>query len=154
FVELMVPAFADLCVLHLRDTDGRLRQEHFAGADPAMEEPLAALERWPSLPTEPMSPNERACSTRKPILVRDLDMERVPPEQLAALGAGRVTAMRRLAVTSFICAPLLDEDGEAFGTLTFAYAASGRHYSRDDVPLAEELARRAAAAFQHAVRYE
>ena len=38
--------------------------------------------------------------------------------------------------------------------MTFAYAASGRRYGPDDVPLAEELARRVAPAVEQALRFE
>jgi serine phosphatase RsbU (regulator of sigma subunit) len=57
-------------------------------------------------------------------------------------------------VSSLLCAPLIDEKGEPFGTITFLHGVSTRQYRDDDVPIAEELARRAAAAFRHAEHFQ
>ncbi len=44
-------------------------------------------------------------------------------------------------------------DGKAIGTVTFALAASGRHYTQADLAMAEELASHASLAIQNARLY-
>lgn len=61
--------------------------------------------------------------------------------------------MRTIAPRSFIAAPLVAR-GRTLGVLTFVFSAgSTRRYLADDVPLAEELARRCALAVDNARLY-
>jgi PAS domain S-box-containing protein/excisionase family DNA binding protein len=57
--------------------------------------------------------------------------------------------MRQLGFRSMLTVPLAYQ-GRLLGALTLFYAASGRRYTEDDLALAEELARRAAAAVANA----
>ena len=56
---------------------------------------------------------------------------------------------RALGLKSAMIVPLLAGD-RAVGALTLVSAESGRRYSERDLPLATELARRAAVAVEHA----
>jgi signal transduction histidine kinase len=56
---------------------------------------------------------------------------------------------RGLGLTSALIVPLMSDD-RAIGTLTLVSAESERRYSERDLPLAMELARRAATAVEHA----
>jgi signal transduction histidine kinase len=60
--------------------------------------------------------------------------------------------LRAMNMKSYICAPLVSR-GRTIGVLTLALSRSGRRFSRADVPLAEELARRAALAVDNARLY-
>ena len=68
-----------------------------------------------------------------------------PDEELLRLS-------RVLGVRSSIVAPLAGR-GRVFGALTLATAESGRHFSDDDLAVAEDLARRAALAIDNARLY-
>jgi serine phosphatase RsbU (regulator of sigma subunit) len=127
-IEMLVPDFADLCMLRLLE-DQVFRLAHWSG-DRSMfsgGEPEIAVP-WDNT----RSVHREACDAREPVL---------------RLDPGPRTS-------SLLCAPLLDGDGKPFGTLTWVFGVSGRHHGDDDLPLARELARRAAAAFQHAWRFE
>jgi serine phosphatase RsbU (regulator of sigma subunit) len=145
FVRAVVPDLADVCVLHLRNENGGFDLEHFAVAESDLAEPFRASDRWNDLPAGLQTPNREACDTKEPVLIPDVRRDRIHHFATPGIGAG---------VTSILCAPLLAENGEAFGTITFMYAWSERRYRDHDVPVAKELARRAAASFQHAVRFE
>jgi two-component system sensor histidine kinase VicK len=60
--------------------------------------------------------------------------------------------MRELSLRSLMSVPVLAGTGAA-AAITFAAAESGRRFTEDDLRLAEELARRAAAAIENARLY-
>ena len=60
--------------------------------------------------------------------------------------------LRAMQMASYISVPLITR-GRTIGALTVAVGSSGRRYSRLDVPLVEELARRAALAVDNARLY-
>ena len=129
-IETLVPDFADLCLLRLLEENRVFRLAHWSG-DRSM---LAGSDPAPELVWDDpsSSAHRQACETGDPVLQLD---------------PGPRTS-------SMLVAPLFDSDGKPFGTLTSVFGASGRHHDEDDLPLARELARRAAAAFQHAWRFE
>ncbi len=61
--------------------------------------------------------------------------------------------LRGLGLRSHICVPLT-ASGRTLGVLTFATAESGRNYTRADLSVAEDLARRAAVAIENARLYK
>jgi signal transduction histidine kinase len=67
----------------------------------------------------------------------------------AASNEGHLEAMRTLDFCSMLTVPLRYEN-RLLGALTLFYADSKRQYSPEDVKLAEEIARRAAAALENA----
>jgi PAS domain S-box-containing protein len=145
FVSHVVPNLADICVLHLRAEDGRFDLEHFAVAESEEAEPFRRPELWNDLPAGLWTPNREACETKETVLIPDVRRDDVHHFATSGIGAG---------VTSILCAPLIDDFDTAFGTITFMYAWSERRYSEHDLPVVNELARRAAASFEHAVRFE
>jgi anti-sigma regulatory factor (Ser/Thr protein kinase) len=54
---------------------------------------------------------------------------------------------------SVLAVPLLTADGP-IGAIAFGYARGGRRFGRDDIPLAEEVARRVTMLLHHAQRFE
>jgi PAS domain S-box-containing protein len=73
--------------------------------------------------------------------------------QLASQDPEHLEVLRDLGAISVIVAPLR-AGGVVHGVMTFATtSASGRHFVRDDLDLAEQLARRAALAIQNARLY-
>lgn len=144
---LPIPDFADACALHLVSDDGVFRLEVLQSADARLERALqpSAGNVPPGAPT----PNADALKTRRAVLIADL-----PGALRDALGPEREEEARDLGLGSLLCAPLVGVDGRAFGTLTFVRGSSGRPFRDDDLPVAEELGRRSAAFFQHALRFE
>jgi K+-sensing histidine kinase KdpD len=61
--------------------------------------------------------------------------------------------LEELGFTSYMAAPLVAR-GRLFGALTFATAGESRRYTRQDLSLAEELARRGALALDNARLYD
>jgi signal transduction histidine kinase len=61
--------------------------------------------------------------------------------------------LKQLGFKSYMAAPLIAR-GRLFGAVTFATSNPARRYSRQDLSLAEELARRAALALDNARLYE
>jgi PAS domain S-box-containing protein len=125
-IEMLVPDFADFCLLRLHDDDV-FRLAHWAGE----------LEVLPNGPEPEVDRDTRSVH-------REVTQTGQPVLRLHPVGG----------VSSLLSAPLLDADGIPFGTLTAIFGPSGREHDQDDVNLARELARRAAAAFEHAWSFE
>ena len=60
--------------------------------------------------------------------------------------------IRGLGLTSYMCVPLALRD-RTLGTITFVSASPARRYGKEDLALAEDLARRAAMAIENAMLY-
>jgi signal transduction histidine kinase/ActR/RegA family two-component response regulator len=144
--RLLVPRLADYCVVHL---DGYSPEDvPVAHVDPEKVEPLREILRR-SAPGGSHS-HRQVVHSGKPLLVESVPdgfLERAAetPEHLAL--------MRRIDPCSFLVVPLKVKTS-MFGSITLAWSDSGRHYNASDLLLAEDLARRAAAAIDNARLYE
>jgi PAS domain S-box-containing protein len=149
--RLVLPAFADLCAVHVVESEGRMRVASFAAAEldqQALIESVAP--RGPSEPDARM-PWTQAIATGEPVLVPV-----VPTGMIDELTQGderRRAIAQTLDVRSVLSTPL-PGPGSPIGAISFGYARSGRRYGPDDLPIARELARRAAPAVEHALRFE
>jgi GAF domain-containing protein/anti-sigma regulatory factor (Ser/Thr protein kinase) len=123
--ELVVPRLADGCCIHLVDEDGSVR---------------------PDLnPDEPDHPILRTIRAGRPELLepgRDLD-------RLATAFKSSASPSEQPAATSAVIVPLPGHD-RVVGAMTLIMQSSGRRFERDDVDLAEVLARRVATAAENA----
>jgi PAS domain S-box-containing protein len=147
---LVVPAFADWCVVDIVGDGGRIQRLAVAHQDPAkVERAKALIERLPIDPTSPRGVPE-VIRTQQPWIRPVIDealMEesfRGRPELLQEL--------RDLGLHSSMTVPLVARQ-RALGALTFVAAESRRTYDEDDLAVAMELARRAAAAVDNADLY-
>jgi PAS domain S-box-containing protein len=141
--QAAVPVFADWCSVDVLE-GGELRAVTVAHQDPAKVEFAREFRR--KYPRGEKDPGSAALRTGKSILVEEL------PDELIVQGARspeHLSDIRRLAITSFIIAPML-AGARAVGTLTFVSAESGRRYTRADLAFAEELAMRAGHAIENA----
>jgi GAF domain-containing protein len=84
--------------------------------------------------------------TGRPEIIRDITDEMLVA---GAVDDEHLRISRELHLRSALIVPLLADD-HAIGTITLVWAESGRRYSEHDLPLATELARRAAIAVEHA----
>jgi len=144
--KVLVPRLADWCAISIVDNTGKFKQ--LALHHPDLKRVAYVLERQRELPFdyEPGSGITSAIRDRQPILTREINdatLQRIArtPEHLAAL--------RELGLRSSVIVPMLTR-GQAVGTITLAYAESGRIYRDDEVELAMEIARRAASAIDNA----
>ncbi|MEO8031772.1 MAG: PAS domain S-box protein [Gemmatimonadota bacterium] len=142
---MAVPAFADLCAVDLVAPDGSPRRISFRyseGIDPAAARGMA---RYGARSNENHNVS-RVIHSGQPIWIESLTDENLQqisrsPEHLALL--------RRLAIKSYICTPLLSRS-RVLGVLSFATGRSGRMYDATDLAVAEDLADRTVIAIENA----
>ena len=146
-VDRVVPVFADAAVAALVDDEGRLVRRALRHRDPDIESTFRE-----TLFRDPMSvrarrPPARAMRTGKPVLIEEYDA------RIEARGRRRGRSDdeigRMLEVTSVLSVPLVVQE-RTMGVVTFAFTNSGRRYHASDLPLALDLARRAAHALERA----
>ena len=144
--QIVVPDLADWCAVHIVEDDGVLRQLAVAHVDPAkVEWANELMRRYPPVADAP---------TGVPNVLRTGRPELYPAITDDMLVAGAVDEehlriTRGLGLKSALIVPLMSDD-RAIGTMTLVSAESERRYSERDLPLAMELARRAATAVEHA----
>jgi PAS domain S-box-containing protein len=146
--SLAVPRLADWCAVDML-TDNHTRRVAVAHVEPE-KIPLAYQleERYPRNPQA-----ERGL----PHVLRSgrsiLDTH-IPESRLVenTLSDEHLDLVRSLGYRSSMIVPLVAR-GRVLGALTFAIADSGRHFSEEDLALAEELGRRAALAVDNARLY-
>ena len=145
--RLAVPALGDWCAIHLGHDEHyeRLVAEH---SDPAR---VALLQKFGAIKRPPPEQDVivQVLTTGKSRLV-----EHVSEDVLAqTMSSEQYRIVRELGLQSWIIAPMIAR-GRTLGALTVVAGDSGRRYSESDVPLIEELARRAAIALDNARLYE
>ncbi len=147
--RMAVPHVADWCVVDMLEAGGSTRRLAVAHLDPAKVELAWELaRRYPPALGDPRT-TLQVLKTGRTEIAGEVD-DRVlvasarDPEHLAML--------RSQGCTSSITAALAAR-GRTLGVITFAMAESGRRYSRADLPLVEDLARRAALAVDNARLY-
>lgn len=148
--HLALPEMADYAVLHLVRDDGALERAAMAHRDPTMEKTVPAGRVFRSGDPGPHSPLMEVLDRAEPLFlptVEDAWLESLSedPEHLEA--------MRHLGPESLVILPLRAR-GRSLGTLSLAYADSGRVFDENDVPVLQNLASRAALAVDNARLYQ
>lgn len=144
---LAVPAMADWAAVDILDPDGNLRRVAVKHIDP---EKIALGHEY----------SKRYPASKDSVLWRVLRrgvselVEEITPEMLAGSISApeQLALLQALGLTSVIIVPLLD-NGRALGALTFVSAESGRHFTKSDLLVAEQLATRASTAVVNAHLY-
>jgi serine phosphatase RsbU (regulator of sigma subunit) len=142
--KLAVPTFADWCAIDVVD-DGRLRRVAVAHVDPAKVR--LATELAGRYPPDPDAPHGawQVLRTGQSELIEDITDEMVAA---GAVDAEHARMVRALHLRSALTVPLVARD-RVLGVITWVAAESERHYTREDVALAEELAKRAAVSIDN-----
>jgi PAS domain S-box-containing protein len=145
--RLAVPHVADWCAVDIF-VDGRLERvalEHVDRLKVALARELDA-----AMLAASEAAGAQAVRSQKPVLVPEVD-----DEVLASFGFDeqQLEIARALAPRSYVTVPLVAR-GEVFGSITLVTAESGRVYGEDDLALATELSRHAAAAIDNARLYD
>ncbi len=147
--RMSVPHVADWCVVDMIEPDGSTRRLAVAHSDPSQVELGWELaRRYPPAMGDPRVATRVLRTGRSEIAAR-VDASALvesarDPEHLAML--------RALGCISSISAALAAR-GRTLGVITFAMAESGRLYTPADLPLVEDLARRAGMAVDNARLY-
>ena len=144
--RLAVPQIADWCSVHIVEHDGSIVELATEHADP--EKILFARELEERYPPDPNS------ATGAPAVIRNGAPELVAlitDEMLAAAAIDEIHLglLRELGYVSSMCVPL-QARGRTLGAFTLISSESARVFGPEDLLLAQELARRAAAAIDNA----
>lgn len=148
--RVAVPTLADFCTVDLLGPSETLHRVAAAADEDGAEDKLHRLGR--RFPPDPRLPSAtlRAIRSGRPVLAEDLSrgtlLAGVPDPELLRL-------VQELGARAALIVPLTAR-GKRLGVMTFAYAKSGRRYTRDTCQLAEDVARRAAIAIDNARLYE
>src|ERR1051326_1089352 len=142
--RLTVPSLADFCVVDLAEDGEKLRRVAVADVDTDREELVWAIARQHPLSLHSPTSYARVISTGEPQWLPEVTDELciAVPEDV----------FRRLKFCSFICVPL-PVHGQILGSISLARSTPGRSYDLLDLALADELARRAGLAVDHARLY-
>jgi PAS domain S-box-containing protein len=145
--NLVVPAIADWCLLDLSDERGGFTRlvAAAAGVDESLVHRLRG--RYESMsPAQGLSGAALGGRTELRTTVDDvLLLSRARDDE-------HLATLREMKMSSYVSVPLVTR-GRTIGALTVVVGSSGRRYTRLDVPLVEELARRAALAVDNARLY-
>ena len=144
--QVVVPELADWCAVHIVEEDGVPRELAVAHVDPAKVAWASEISRRypPRLDAPTGVPN--VLRTARPEIYPNITDEMVVA---GAVDEEHLRLSRQLGLKSALIVPLVSNQ-RAIGALTLVSAESGRRYSDEDLPLASELARRAATAVEHA----
>jgi len=147
--QIVVPEIVEWCAIHVVDDAGELKLVAVAHSDPEKE--ALAWEMNERYPTPAGAP------TGVPAVIRTGATEVVTDvtDEMIVAGAAdeeHLSILRGLGLTGAIIAPLRAR-GRILGAVTFVSADSSRRLTREDVDLAEELARRAGLSVDNARLY-
>jgi PAS domain S-box-containing protein len=147
--RLAVPTLADYCLVDLAEDDGVLRRVGAAHADPAKERLLRRDESVRLDADAEHHPVLAVVSTGEAVLVPDCShavLDRIAHDRAHRAG------LEAVGLRSFMIVPLRAHE-RVLGAITLAACDEGRRYQPVDLVVAEDLARRAATAIQHALLY-
>ena len=147
--NLAVPHIADWCTIDMLAEDGSIEQLVVAHADPQRV-------AW-AREVRKKYPLDRNANQGIPHVLRTGISEIAPvisDDMLVAtaVDSEQLRLLRNIGFTSGMTIPFVIE-GKATGTVTFALAGGGRHYTQADLAMAEELAARASLAIHNARLY-
>ncbi|MCP3136641.1 ATP-binding protein [Pyxidicoccus sp. QH1ED-7-1] len=149
--RLLVPAFADWCLVDLVEPDGTFRRVEVAHAAPEDADLAREVLRFQLRPEgNPDHPPTAALLRGEALLIEGFTPERL---EKSAHSPEHARVMRACNPVSFISVPLVAR-GHTRGVLSFFTSRSGRQYTQADLALGRELAHRAALAMDNARLYQ
>ncbi len=146
--ELVVREIADLCLIDLVQESGTLKRVAAVHANPSKQPLAASLGDYAPRPGS-SHPVARALATG------EAQTYSGSARTLRAITQGEEhqRIVRELGIQSFLSVPLIAR-GRTLGVLSLVSTTPDIRYSGSDVPLAEEIARRAAVRIDNARLYE
>lgn len=148
--HMAVPDLADWCAVDVLEEDGSVKRLAVAHVDPAKVAWAHEIRQ-----RYPFDPNEQHGVARVLATGKSEFYPYIPDEALAlaARDEEHLQLIRAVGFTSAMIVPLVAH-GRIMGALSVISAESGRHYTPEDLALAEDLAARAALAMSNARLYE
>jgi signal transduction histidine kinase len=146
-----VPVLADLCVVDLIGSDGRLRPVAAAHVEAATEAWLRELALGDESPATVL----RAFRTRQLLFVPELSegvLNAISQEEHAPVSPRALSAIRVLRARSAISVPLVARE-RALGVLSLARIQASPAFVREDLAMVQQLARQCALAVDNARLY-
>ncbi len=150
-VRFAVPRYSDWCMVSMLREDGLIEEVAVAHADAAKEQQLRTLLHR-GRPMDPRVP----VGIRNVLRTGELELTCDVTDvwlRAAIRNPERLHLLRGLGPKCALIAPLRARD-RTFGTISLFQSESGRHFDTTDGAFAQELARRAALAIDHARLYE
>jgi PAS domain S-box-containing protein len=148
--HLIVPTLADWCCIDILHDDGQIHRLAVVHADPARAALAEQLrQQYAILTPEATHTLTRVLRTGQSWFDPIVSVTRLRDE---ARDTAHWALIQALGFQSEIVVPLLAR-GRVLGTITCVRGEGGQRYSAADLTLAEELARRAALAFDNARLY-
>jgi signal transduction histidine kinase/DNA-binding response OmpR family regulator len=148
--RLAVPLVADYCTLDLLEDDGGFTRVGYAHVDPLKEELLREITHFRADAIPPEHPEMRALREGERTLVEEITPDMI---DIAVKDEAHRRIVDALAPRSLIAVPL-EGAGRIFGALVLVQTESSRRFTATDMALADELARRASLALEHARLYQ
>jgi signal transduction histidine kinase len=145
-----VPLFADICIIDEAADDATFQRVEVVFADSEKQAKLADRIRHFAPRPGWKTPQARVLEAGKALLFSEIND---PAEEGIAQDGEHANAMRAAGMRSMMALPL-QARGRTLGVLTFVAAESGRRYSKRDLAVAEEFARRVATGIDNAWLYE
>jgi len=135
--RLVVPAFADWCIVDVRDREGEFRRAEVVHRDP--DQAVLARQIAAEAIASGAFPIVKAVRTGEALLFEDVPVTLVEAVVQSVQGtAKRIAAPPALRPRSMIVVPLF-ASGRVFGAITCIATDSGRRYDMTDLTTAEEL---------------
>src|SRR5580692_2196719 len=148
-LAIIVPEFADWAAIDLFDENDRLKTVAAIHADPKKTRPVKRLVGRYTHDRHYEPAIAAALRNGRPIVIREVSVELL--EKVASRNLLEV--IRELEPRSAVTVPLRAR-GRTIGSLVAYWSQTPRRYSDADLPLFEELTKRAAVAIGHARLYE
>lgn len=153
-VKLIVPYLADWCTVSLVKSNGEIERIASLHADKNKDNLVKQLEhRYPPNRNSPIGP-PFVIRTGKSEFVETLNEN--PKQVLKGYSRSEELAnlFNEIGVISYMTIPMiLKKDRKVIGAIWFAYSDSGRHYTRNDLYLAQDLTAIAAQAVYNSTLY-
>jgi PAS domain S-box-containing protein len=144
--RLCVREFADHCFVDLVGEAGEIRRLRSVSRDPFLDCACMVLAESTIDRNQPCLTRE-SLETRQPVLMATLHPEDVA--RFAQGDADRLRALQAIDPRSVMTVPLLAQ-ARVLGVLTFISSSLSRHYTTEDLHLAEQIGARAALSIENA----
>ena len=148
-LAIIVPEFGDWAAIDLFDENDRLKTVAAIHADPKKTRPVKRLVGRYTHDRHYEPAIAAALRNGRPIVIREVNVELL--EKVASRYLLEV--IRELEPRSAVTVPLRTR-GRTIGSLVAYWSQTPRRYSDADLPLFEELTKRAAVSISHARLYE
>ena len=147
--HLAIPYFADWCTIDMLNQDGDIEQVAISHKDPEKVKWATILRGKYPIQKESLTGVPQVIRTGKPEIypfVSDKLLRHVSKNER------EYKLAKKIGFTSVIIVPI-KTGRETIGTITFVSAESKKTYTKEDVVIAQEIAKRASSAIEHAKLY-